>query len=135
MIAAGIIADSFWSLTAGPTPVRWALGPLLALGGLGLSARSVLELMRYKTHPDPRRASTYLVTTGPYRRSRNPIYVAFALIHVGAAVWSGRLWILLGVIPALLIVRYGVIAPEERYLIRTFGERYEAYQQSVRRWI
>lgn len=135
MVAAGIIGDSYLPLNFGSPTLRLVLGVLVSAGGLALSARSVLELVRYKTHPDPRRPTTYLVTSGPYRRSRNPIYVAFGLMHVGAGIWTGKLWVLLGVIPALLIVRYGVIGPEERYLQRTFAERYEAYRQSVRRWL
>ena len=76
-----------------------------------------------------------LVRSGPYRFSRNPIYVAFTLLQIGFAVWLDSAWILAMLAPVLLVMSYGVIAREERYLEARFGEEYRSYARSVRRWL
>ncbi len=76
-----------------------------------------------------------MITSGPFRFSRNPIYLAFALMHVGLAVWSAKAWLLITLLPALAAIRYGVIGPEERYLEQKFGPVYLDYKKSVRRWL
>ncbi|HET7603507.1 MAG TPA: isoprenylcysteine carboxylmethyltransferase family protein [Gemmatimonadales bacterium] len=72
---------------------------------------------------------------GPYRFSRNPDYVGQALLTPGLALLVGAPWTLLALVPALLIVRCGVIGREERYLEHRFGEEYRHYRQQVRRWL
>jgi len=79
--------------------------------------------------------TTALVTEGPFRYSRNPIYLALTLLYVGVALLINALWILLLVVPAVLVLRYGVIAREEAYLTRKFGEAYRQYMAQVRRWL
>jgi protein-S-isoprenylcysteine O-methyltransferase Ste14 len=79
--------------------------------------------------------TTALVTEGPFRYSRNPIYVALTLLYVGVALLINALWILLLVVPAVLVLRYGVIAREEAYLTRKFGDAYRQYTTQVRRWL
>jgi protein-S-isoprenylcysteine O-methyltransferase Ste14 len=79
--------------------------------------------------------TTALVTEGPFRYSRNPSYVALTLLYVGVALLINALWILLLVVPALVVLRYGVIAREEAYLTRKFGEAYRQYTTQVRRWL
>lgn len=134
-IALGIIADSFWPIQIPMIPgQRWIAG-LAGAVGFVLSGWSVLEFIRHGTHPDPRHPTTTLITRGPYRFSRNPIYVAFTLMHLGVGFWSGKAWILAGLLPALLLIHFGVVRREERYLERKFGEPFEAYRQQVRRWL
>ena len=72
---------------------------------------------------------------GPYSISRNPIYIALSLIHLGIGVLSDSLWVVGLIVPALLTIRYGVIAREERYLDAKFGDDYRRYKASVRRWL
>jgi protein-S-isoprenylcysteine O-methyltransferase Ste14 len=79
--------------------------------------------------------TTALVTEGPFRYSRNPIYVALTLLYVGVALLINALWILLLIVPAVLVLRYGVIAREEAYLARKFGDAYRQYMAQVRRWL
>jgi protein-S-isoprenylcysteine O-methyltransferase Ste14 len=88
--------------------------------------------------------TTALVTEGPCRYSRNPLYVALTLLYLGVAFLVNALWILLLIVPVLVVIRYGIIAREEAYLTRKFGEAYltrkfgEAYRQyttQVRRWL
>ena len=79
--------------------------------------------------------STALVTSGLYRYTRNPIYVALTLIYAGLSICGGIWWALI-LLPAVLVVmRFGVIAREEAYLAAKFGEDYTAYCRQVRRWL
>ncbi|MBC7811135.1 MAG: isoprenylcysteine carboxylmethyltransferase family protein [Burkholderiales bacterium] len=110
-----------------------ALVPLIASVILGLSAAQ--QFIRAGTHLEPNRPSTAIVTSGPYRFTRNPIYLAMALFQTGIGIMVDGVWVLLLLIPVLLVVNYGIIMREERYLERKFGDEYRRYKQSVRRWI
>ena len=112
-----------------------AVGWPLVVGGLLLSAWAIRTMCRASVDPNPYKPTTAVVATGAYAVSRNPIYVAFALMHAGVGIWTGKLWVDAMLLPAIAIVRYGVIAPEERYLERKFGDAYIAYKNSVRRWL
>jgi protein-S-isoprenylcysteine O-methyltransferase Ste14 len=102
----------------------------LALGFLGLS-----QLMRAHTPPNPHEPTTALVTDGPYRFSRNPIYLGFLLSYLGFTALAGTFWGLI-LLPFLLwTVTHAVIHAEEQYLEGTFGEKYAAYVSRVRRWL
>jgi protein-S-isoprenylcysteine O-methyltransferase Ste14 len=83
----------------------------------------------------PYRAPTKLVTTGPYRVTRNPGYLGMTLAYVGVVVLAGALWPLVLLPVVLLIVDRGVIAREERYLDRRFGQDYSDYKRQTRRWL
>lgn len=82
----------------------------------------------------PNQPVTRLMTEGPFRFTRNPLYLALALLHGGIGLVSGNLWILASLPPALLIVRFYVIGREEAYLLRRFGQPYLDYRSRVRRW-
>lgn len=117
-------------------PPAWAsiLGPLIvALGFVGLPA--VVAFRRAGTQPQPWRPTTALVVTGVYQFSRNPMYVGFTLFYVGISLWVNSLWPLLFLPLVLGIMTYGVIAREEAYLERLFGDEYRAYRSRVRRWL
>ena len=79
--------------------------------------------------------TTAIVKTGPFAFSRNPVYVAFALIHAGAALALDSVWVLGMLAPALLLIALVVVPREERYLEGKFGGDYLAYKASVRRWV
>jgi protein-S-isoprenylcysteine O-methyltransferase Ste14 len=76
-----------------------------------------------------------LVTDGPFRYTRNPAYLAFAVIYVGIASVANALWAILLLPATLFVIRRGVIEREERYLEREFGEEYLSYKARVRRWV
>ena len=76
-----------------------------------------------------------LVTTGIHGWSRNPIYVGMLLIYAGIGVAARSPWILILVLPLFVILRYGVVAREEAYLERRFGDSYRDYKARVRRWL
>jgi protein-S-isoprenylcysteine O-methyltransferase Ste14 len=88
--------------------------------------------------PRPAPASlptTTIVDTGPYRFTRNPIYLGMVLGLIGLAIALNSLWLLLTLVPFVLAIRYGVVAREEAYLERKFGDVYRGYRSRVRRWL
>ena len=78
---------------------------------------------------------TSLPTTGPYRFTRNPIYLGMVLGLIGLAIAINSLWLLLTLAPFALVIGYGVVAREEAYLERKFGDDYRRYRARVRRWL
>ena len=76
-----------------------------------------------------------IATRGPYRFSRNPIYVALSLLHLGIAFWVDSVWLLATLSATFVFMNVGVVAREERYLETKFGEEYLRYKRSVRRWL
>ncbi len=137
-LALGLIAGRLRSLRLVPDslqPLRWWLGGGLALSGLGLASWAVRTMYQAGTHPEPYRPVTELVTIGPYQRSRNPIYLGLTLTYLGLALLLDALWCLLLLPAVLLVMVRGVIAREEAYLERRFGQRYRAYRARVRRWL
>jgi len=79
--------------------------------------------------------TTAIVSNGPFARSRNPIYVAIFLGLIGFALAFNSLWFLAALLPMYFILRYGVVAREESYLERKFGQQYLDYKARVRRWL
>lgn len=134
-LAAGAAVD--WLI---PLPVLapgGGLTPGLALIalGLGLALWCFTLFHRAGTNVPTSRPSTAVVTVGPYRISRNPIYVALTTISVGIALWANSWWMLGLLMPTLVIMNIGVIDREERYLAAKFGDDYLAYKAQVRRWL
>jgi protein-S-isoprenylcysteine O-methyltransferase Ste14 len=115
-------------------PARLA-GVVCLLVGAGLAHSGEKVMHRAGTNVRPDRPTTALVTEGPFRYSRNPLYVGVTLMYTGLALLIPALWPLLLLVPVLLVMRWGVIAREERYLERKFCEPYRAYLARVRRWI
>ncbi|HYC32487.1 MAG TPA: methyltransferase [Gemmatimonadales bacterium] len=123
-------------------PIRLPEGPALRIAGgalivigLALSGAVVYHFGRAGTPVTPLRATRRLVVSGPYRLSRNPDYLGQALLAAGLGLLFAPAWVLVALVPALGLVRYGVIAREESYLERRFGEEYRRYCRRVRRWI
>ena len=79
--------------------------------------------------------TTTIVKVGPYRFSRNPIYLAFSLFQIGIAFVVNAVWIMVTLLPAISVMSFVVIPREERYLEARFGEEYTTYKASVRRWL
>ena len=117
-------------------PAALGVAGQLAIGcGFILILWSLLAFRRSGTAPSPYRPTTALVDSGPYRLSRNPIYLGFCLVHLGIGLCLGNAWMIVMLPPALLAVRHGVIAREERYLSARFGDEYRRYCARVRRWL
>lgn len=132
--AAGLLIEAWFPHPVLPQPWAHRLAMLLfALGLLGIAG--VAAFHRAGTSPNPYKATSQLVTTGIYRFTRNPMYVGFTFWYLAAACWKNSLWPFLFLPIVLLVMLYGVILREERYLERRFGDDYRAYQQRVRRWL
>jgi len=134
-LAAGLLLQ--WTA---PRPIvasnarSWAGGVLLACGvWLAIWGRRVMD--RAGTNVNPALPATALVVTGPFRFSRNPLYVALTLVYVGLALLTNALWLLLLIVPVLLVLHLGVVRREERYLEAKFGDAYRAYRSRVRRYL
>jgi protein-S-isoprenylcysteine O-methyltransferase Ste14 len=118
-----------------PAVVQWGVGGLLVLAGLGLLLSFNTAFSRRGTAVEPWKPTTAIVTTGPYRFTRNPAYLGMAVTYVGIAVMSSALWVLVPLPVVLAVIESGVIAREERYLERKFGDEYLGYKRTVRRWL
>jgi protein-S-isoprenylcysteine O-methyltransferase Ste14 len=112
---------------------------VVSLGWLGLwlaiSVSAALAFRSVHTSINPTRPTTQLARTGPYRYTRNPLYLGLALLTVAVACFANTLWPLLMLPAALWVIRVFVIAREERYLEAKFGDEYRTYKASVRRWL
>ncbi len=102
---------------------------------LALDGAAMMRFRRAKTSVTPFRPTTALVVSGPYRFTRNPIYVGMAAFYTGLALGLGMIWSLILLPLVLLVVDRQVIAREERYLEAKFGEQYREYKARVRRWL
>jgi protein-S-isoprenylcysteine O-methyltransferase Ste14 len=107
---------------------------LIALGlGIAIPARGALQAAA--TNLDPMRPTTAIVTSGPYRFSRNPLYVALTLLFVGLTFVVNTWWGIVVLVPLVIVMHYGVVRREERYLEQKFGEPYRQYRSRVRRYV
>ena len=115
--------------------VAYGLGAVLILCGLALLLLGARRFTAAGTNIPPTLPTTALVVTGPYRWSRNPLYLAMILVYAGIGFAALSSWVLLLAVPLILILNYGVVIREEVYLERKFGADYRAYRARVRRWI
>lgn len=115
--------------------VPWIVAGSLILIGLVLFAAGVRNFSRAATPLPTSQPARVLVTTGIYRWTRNPIYVGFFLMYGGIGVAAQSPWTLILTLPLAITIRYGVVAREEAYLERRFGDAYLDYKRRVRRWL
>ncbi len=124
-------------------PLRWPglddlpariIGYGFGVAGIGLSAWAILTLYSARTNIMPNRAADRLITWGPFRIWRHPIYMAETLILLGLAQISLNVWFVISAVLFTLLVRGLAVMPEERHLKAKFGAEYEAYMDRSRRW-
>jgi protein-S-isoprenylcysteine O-methyltransferase Ste14 len=133
-ILAGLGIEAGWPTPPFPGVVA-LLGVVLVLLAATLFILSIRALRAARTTFRTQQPTTTIVRTGPYRRSRNPIYLAFMLLQLGIGLWRNSVWVIGLLVPALLLVSYGTIAREERYLEQKFGDEYRRYKADVPRWL
>jgi protein-S-isoprenylcysteine O-methyltransferase Ste14 len=131
----GFVLEALLPGTEIAPALRWPLGVALVVAGGVLGGSFVGAFRRAGTPVEPWEPTTAIVTSGPYRFTRNPGYLGMALAFAGIAILADALWPLVLLLPTLLVVDRGVIAREERYLDTTFGTEYAEYRERVRRWI
>ena len=83
----------------------------------------------------PEKPTTVIIANGPFRFSRNPIYLSFNITYMGFSLILNNLWLIIFLPFAFLVLRYGVVSKEEQYLERKFGKKYLVYKKRTRRWI
>lgn len=137
-ILAGVLLSRLVPLNVLPETAHGfarGVGGALFVAGLVLLVASLRQFKRADIDARPWMPTAGIMDHGLYAWTRNPIYLSFALMHLGIAFLIPNAWVVLTLIPALLVIRYYVIAREERYLEATFGEPYLRYKARVRRWL
>ena len=134
-LAVGFGLEALLPGTSLPGLVRWVLGGVFFAVGVLLAGSFNTAFARKGTAVEPWKPTTAIVTDGPYRLTRNPAYLAMALMYVGIALLGDALWALVPLPFVLSVIDRGVIAREERYLQRKFGREYLDYKATTRRWI
>ena len=134
----GLVSDRLLSMrfpVPGIDPVHWIIAGSLILIGLALAAAGIRNFLRARTPVPTNEPTRALVTTGIHGWTRNPIYVGMFLMYggIGMAVRSPSILIL--ALPLAIALRWGVVAREEAYLERRFGDTYRDYKARVRRWV
>ncbi len=134
-LVVGLLINAARPIAVVPRGLSRVLGLALVGTALAVGATAFAALRHAGTPPDPGEPTTTIVAAGPYRFTRNPIYLSFTLLYAGVTVLANALWAAV-LLPAVLIVmRRGVIDREERYLERRFGDEYRHYKARVRRWV
>jgi protein-S-isoprenylcysteine O-methyltransferase Ste14 len=114
---------------------RYLAGVALAAAGFVMIVMGTRRFQAAGTNIPPTLPTTALVVDGIYRRSRNPLYLGLTVVYLGLGVAAGSFWAIGLVVPLLWVINTGVIAREEHYLERKFGDAYRAYKARVRRWV
>ena len=134
-LAVGLAIETAWPSSVLPQTAQYVAGGAVFAAGLALVTWAMSRFRSAGTNIPTSLPATAFVTDGPYRLTRNPIYVAMALGVIGIALAVDSLWLLGLAIPLMAVIHFGVVRREERYLEKKFGDVYRGYKASVRRWI
>jgi protein-S-isoprenylcysteine O-methyltransferase Ste14 len=134
-LAAGLLANRRYHMPFLPRRVARTLGWPLVVAGLAVGFLGDREMRRAETNVDPYKPATSVVTGGPFRFTRNPLYLSMILIYGGISALANALPAALLLPIVLRLMRRGVIEREERYLERKFGDEYVQYKLGTPRWI
>ncbi len=134
-LAIGAVLHLAFPVEIAPGVATWAAGIPLAVLALALFGLATREFREHGTPVRGNEPVTTIVESGPYRFTRNPIYVSFLLLQLGIALTANSAWILASLAPMFLYLSTAVVPREESYLAGKFGEDYLRYKQTVRRWI
>jgi protein-S-isoprenylcysteine O-methyltransferase Ste14 len=135
-LAAGWGLDRWHRLPiSGESPLREAIGGVGILIWLALFLSALATFRRARTTLIPNLPAAALVTGGPYRFTRNPMYLSLVALYVGVTLLMNSWWPLLFLPAVVVVIDRAVIAREERYLASAFPAEYGAYTKRVRRWL
>jgi len=132
---AGLILNYFFPTAFLPVSVSRIVGISSVALAVFILVSAFQKFRQAETNLEPWKPTTTIVSDGVFGFSRNPIYLAFTLFYLGITFLFNSLWLFALLVPVLLVMRYGVIAREERYLKNKFGAEYDDYKKRVRRWI
>jgi protein-S-isoprenylcysteine O-methyltransferase Ste14 len=134
MIAAGLLA-TFLPVASISIPMNLVIGILFAALGIGIAGAAFATFKRFGTPVRPGTEPTHFVMTGPYRITRNPMYLGLLTFLIGSFFVSESPYFLIPPVLFFLTINFLLIPFEERLLVDRFGETYEGYRRRVRRWI
>lgn len=134
-ILLGLGLHAAWPAQIVPRALATLVGTVLILVAVILFVAAVRTFRRANTPVPGNRPTTTIVRDGPYRFTRNPIYLAFSLLQLGLVFSVNSMWLLLTLVGAFALMAFFVVPREERYLARRFPEEYKSYAKSVRRWL
>ena len=137
VLGAGIALHFTW-LPWGLFPtslIGYAAGSPLLLSGTLLIIWAVRTFLTGGENPDVYKPTKAIMQSGPYRISRNPMYLAMVLTYLGIGFLLNTTWPLIFLALPILVIHFGVILREEQYLEAMFGQQYQAYRSRVRRWL
>jgi protein-S-isoprenylcysteine O-methyltransferase Ste14 len=134
-IGLGLLAHFAWPVELLPASLSVPIGVMVVLVAGALFVSATRTFHKADTPVPGNRPTAAIVRTGPYRFSRNPVYLAFTLFQVGLAAWVNSLGLLLTLLPTLALMTLVVIPREERYLEARFPSEYLPYKRAVRRWV
>lgn len=135
VLLVGILLSLAFPVSFLPRLVTWIAGAACVLLPFLLGFAALGAMRRAGTSVNPYRPTTAVLTGGPFRLTRNPMYLAMAIQYVGLALLFNALWAIALLPVALVVVHFTVIQREERYLEQKFGEQYRNYKARVRRWL
>jgi protein-S-isoprenylcysteine O-methyltransferase Ste14 len=136
MLLIGVLIHyALWTVTLLPTVFARVLGVAVFISAGVLAHLAHLAMKRVGTNVLPTQPTLALATDGPYRFSRNPLYIAAIGVYLGVTLWVNGLAPLLLMLPMMWLLHWGIVLREERYLKSKFGNAYQSYQQTVRRWL
>ena len=135
LIAVCVGAQAFWFGGLTYSITRSVLAALVLVASVALFAYSGRQFQKAGTPFRPTSPATTIVRDGPYRISRNPMYLGMAGVLAGLGVLFGSYCFGAALVIFLLVVHFGVVLPEERYLESLHGETYRQYRRQVRRWL
>ncbi|MBC6441084.1 MAG: isoprenylcysteine carboxylmethyltransferase family protein [Rhodospirillales bacterium] len=135
LLLAGLELDRIWPAPFLDDTVQYVLGAVFIVPAIGLALWAVRCFGHKKTAVEPWHPSTALVTEGPYKHTRNPMYLAMVTLFLGLGFALDTLWLLAVWQVLVATLHWGVIRREERYLEGLFGEDYRAFCRQVRRWL
>jgi protein-S-isoprenylcysteine O-methyltransferase Ste14 len=131
----GLVLGGLFPVTLLTSPLQWIIGLPLIIIGVVLVGSAFTAMQQAGTSPIPLEPTKAIVTNSVYVFTRNPIYLGFTLVYAGIAIAFNSLWALILLILVLIVMDRGVIAREEAYLERKFGDVYLQYKTKVRRWL
>jgi protein-S-isoprenylcysteine O-methyltransferase Ste14 len=134
-LALVLILRWFWRMPIAERSVTLWPGLVLAGLGLALGIWGRKTMTRAGTNVNPGRPTTTIVASGPFRFTRNPLYVAITAVFLGLTLAINTWWGVVALVPMLLVMHRGVVLREERYLESKFGESYRQYRARVRRYL
>jgi protein-S-isoprenylcysteine O-methyltransferase Ste14 len=134
-VVIGAVVNGMKSMPLSHSTIVRIVGLIVVILGIGWTNWGRLAMKAHGTNINPTKPTTTIITSGPYRFSRNPLYLGLTIIYLGLSLAVNSWWCLLLLIPIGLLMHFQVVVREERYLKGKFGDTYRQYQSRVRRYL